>query len=63
MSEKDVTLNNLHSIVGEAEWEMVSRLLHGKIIQATEVTKEMEIPEKYIGIKVTIEVWQLDEPA
>jgi hypothetical protein len=61
MSDKDVILNNLHHVVGDAEWEMVNRIIKTPCYSG-EVSKELELPEKHVLIKVTIEIWELEEP-
>lgn len=55
MSDKDVILNNLHSVVGEAEWEMINRILKEEKDFLT-VTRELLLEDRMTNIIVTITV-------
>lgn len=55
MSDKDVILNNLHSVVGEAEWDMVGRVMKEEKDFMT-VTKELLLSDKMTNIIVTITI-------
>jgi hypothetical protein len=60
VSDKDVILNNLHSIVGEVEWEMVKAIIKDDS-ECTTRAKYVRIPVREDGeiyditIRVTIE--------
>lgn len=60
MTDKDVILNNLHSIVGEVEWEMIAALIQDDTECKTR-SKYVKIPvreggETYdVTLRVTIE--------
>ena len=60
MTDKDVILNNLHSLVGDVEWEMISAILKDDTECMTR-SKYFKIPvreggETYdITLRVTIE--------
>ena len=58
MSDKDVILNNLHSIVGEAEWDMVGRAMKEEKDFMT-VTRELLLSDKMTNIIVTITIEML----
>ncbi len=60
MSDKDFVLNNLHSVVQEVEWELVTAILKDDS-ESTNRTKTLKIPIledgviHHITLRVTIE--------
>lgn len=60
MSDKDVILNNLHSVVGEVEWEMISAILKDDT-ECMARSKYLKVPIREGGetfdvtLRVTIE--------